>query len=118
MNITRTTSTIAMAALAISAAPALAAGKEDIVGIYAVLSAYMEICVPKEDPPPIEKVVAVVHAARLAGIDMDSAAFKREAAKRKATLTSTTPLMGTRRWCETMKHQVDVDYEVLRAAYP
>jgi hypothetical protein len=58
------------------------ASKVDFLGVYAVLTSYWEVCIPKEDPPPLDKVVAVVHAARVAGIDVTTVAFKREAAPR------------------------------------
>jgi hypothetical protein len=106
----------ALAALAIGTAPAMAADKSDVVGIFAVLSTYITTCVAKEDPPPLEKMVAVAHAARIAGIDITSPAFKREVAKRVENLTATAPLIGTRRWCEITERQVEADYEMLKAA--
>jgi len=88
----------------------------DIVGIFAVLSNYIETCIPKEDPQPLDKMLAVAHAARIAGIDITGASFKREVAKRAVNLTSVAQLSGTRRWCETVQRQVNADYEMLQSS--
>jgi hypothetical protein len=88
----------------------------DIVGYYALLTSYMNICIPKTEPPPIAKIFAVVKAARLAGINITDPLFRNEAAKRMENLTSLAPLMGTRRWCEISEHQTDVDFVKLTTA--
>lgn len=89
----------------------------DVVGVYAVINSYIKYCSSREDPLPLDKMLAVAAAARIMGMDITSYAFKGEAARRESNLDVVMLMVGRRRWCEVAIEQVNKDFDQISVLF-
>jgi hypothetical protein len=86
----------------------------DFAGIVAVLRVYGYVC--KEEPAPVMEVIAVIHAAKIAGVDLAADAFQIEVRKRVENMTAIIPLAGTRFACASLQKVIAINHEELQRA--
>ena len=86
-----------------------------VVTAVEFLDSYINVCIPKEDPQPMDKIATVaIFAEQVAHVDILAPSFKLEVAKRDEVMKNFMRKVGTRAYCADMADRVESNDKMMK----